>query len=170
MIDSITVPLNAFDLNGLFDAYRAFYGRWTGEGSDPNTSLFLLTRYGDTPLPMSEEVDPVKTLIGQLGMVFVPIHEPAATDKVKVIDGTEADASQLDIGVMDLYGLLLEAHEGEISVHPALYDGSSGPYPTATIQGTCSLLDGVIAQFRRRFLRGGQRTVRGGPSNRPIDS
>jgi hypothetical protein len=153
MIDTLTVPLGSFDLFGFLDAYRAFVARWAGEGVSAVSSLFILRRHGDTPRPMPGGVDPIKALLEQGNLVFVPVHEPAAADTVRLIDGSEVETERLDIGVADLYGFLLERHDGNLSLHPALYDGTSGPFPTLDLQGTCSVLDEQVSRFSRQFLR-----------------
>ena len=39
MIDTITVPLDEFDLPGFIDAYRDFYRSWAGDDLDPDASV-----------------------------------------------------------------------------------------------------------------------------------
>jgi hypothetical protein len=85
-------------------------------------------------------------------MVFVPGHEPPAGEAALVIDGSEVEAGRLDIGGSDLYGFLLEVHEDKLSLHPALYDGSSGPAPALDLQARCGVLDDRMAAFARQFV------------------
>jgi hypothetical protein len=160
MIDTLSVPLKSFDLAGFFEAHRAFVARWSGEEADADASLFILTRHGETPLPMPSGIDPIKVLLQQGSLVFVPFHEPPVAQTARLIDGSQVDSEQLDIGVNDLYGLLLERHDDMLSLHPALYDGS-GPVPTLDIQGSCGILDAAMVGFVGRCLprKGGAEPV-----------
>jgi hypothetical protein len=94
-----------------------------------------------------------EALLEHQAKVFFPMHEPLADEMALCIDGARRRVEDFDIGVADAYGFLVEVHDGQVSLHPALYDGSSGPLPTITLQGQCSVLDGCMEKFARRFVK-----------------
>ena len=53
MIETLTVPLGRFDLEGVIETYRAFFRRWSGIAHDPDASLSALERFGETPTPLA---------------------------------------------------------------------------------------------------------------------
>ena len=64
-----------------------------------------------------------------------------------------ANASdEFDIGVADGYGFLVEVRDGNVNLHPALYDGSSGPIPSIDLQAHCSVMDEKMKAFAQRFI------------------
>ena len=54
MIDTLTVPIERFDLAGFIGAYRRFYRRWVGGEADPDIAVTALERHGDTPESLAE--------------------------------------------------------------------------------------------------------------------
>jgi hypothetical protein len=153
MIESLTVPLDQFDLDGFIEAYRGFYRKWAGDDIDPDASVTVMEKFDDTPAPFDEDRDLVEELVERGWKLFFQMHEPLADDRALCIDGKRRDADKFDIGVADGYGFLVEVHDGQISLHPALYDGSSGPFPTVDLQGRCSVLDECMEKFARRFVK-----------------
>lgn len=153
MIETLTAPLGQFDLDGFVSAYSGFFHRWAGDASEPDASLSILARFDDTPTPFPQGESVTEALLEHGGKVFFPMHEPLADDQALCIDGKRRKADSFDIGVADAYGFLVEVHDGLISLHPALYDGTSGPFPTIDLQGQCSALDGCMEQFARRFVK-----------------
>ena len=63
-------------------------------------------------------------------------------------------SDDFDIGVADGYGFLVEVRDGQVNLHPALYDGSSGPMPSIDLQARCSVMDAKIEGFAQRFVTG----------------
>ena len=152
MIETITVPLDEFDLAGFYEAYKDFYRKVAGDDADPDISITVMERFDSTPTPIYEDRDPLDELTGKHWLLFFQLHEPLVDDRVLCIDGVRRVSDEFDIGVADGYGFLVEVHDGKISLHPALYDGSSGPFPRIDLQGHCSVLDNCLINFARRFM------------------
>lgn len=158
MIDSLVLPLSNFDLAAFVAACRKFYREWSGEDS---LICFVvgLERYGDAPSGfLSEEVEDEEKAIWDAlvedGLkLFFMMHEPPADEQFLCIDGTKQKSDAIDIGVSDGYGFLVEVEGEKISLHPALYDGSSSPFPQLTLQGTCSVLETPMMEFLNKFVR-----------------
>jgi hypothetical protein len=151
MIDTITVPLERFDLTGFIGAYRRFHRQWAGEEADTDSSVSIMDKFGGTPEPFPEDSDLLEELAkGRL--LFFVMHEPVVAEDALSIDGSRRGVEEFDIGPADSYGFLVEVHDGQVSLHPALYDGSGGR-PTLDLQGKCSLLDNGMERFARRFVR-----------------
>ena len=95
-------------------------------------------------------------LIENHKLVFFPFHEPITADEIKCLDGStyidDEDDPKIDIGVADNYGYLVEVREGSITFYPALYDGSSGPLPSLTVQHECGVFDDQMESFLERFV------------------
>jgi hypothetical protein len=154
MIDSLTVPLIQFDLEGFIEAYRRFYRAWAGDEFDPAFSVPVLQRHGDTPMVLLEDRDLLGELLDQGWLLFFAMHEPLAAQTALCIDGVRRACAEFDIGVSDSYGFLVEVEDYLISLHPALYDHSSREVPTLDLQGRCSVLDGCMDRFVRGFIQG----------------
>jgi hypothetical protein len=154
MIDSITVPVDDFDLDGFLAAYRRFYREWS-ERDDAEYSVVVQLRHGDTPVPVYEDRDLSDELLYRGWLLFFPMHESLAGEEALCIDGVRRDIGEFDIGVADNYGFLVEVRDGKISLHPALYDGS-GNVPRLDLQGRCSVLDEAMERFARSFVSGGE--------------
>jgi hypothetical protein len=152
MIESITVPLEDFDLAGFLDAYRGFYREWAGS-DDAEFSVVVQQRHGEIPTPLYEDRDLLDELLYRRWLLFFPVHEPLSDETALCIDGVRRKSGDFDIGVADSYGLLVEVRDGEVSLHPALYAGS-GNVPSLDLQGRCSILDGCMDEFVRRFIQG----------------
>jgi hypothetical protein len=152
VIDSLTVPIEEFDLEGFLEAYRRFHRDWAGDDR-ADLSVDVLKRHGDTPLSLYEGRDLRGELLERGWLLFFPLHEPLATETALCIDGTRRRSEEFDIGVTDGYGFLVEVSEGQISLHPALYDHSSGAVPRLELQGRCSCLEEMMSRFGRRFVR-----------------
>ena len=150
MIDTTTVPIHSFDLQGFLDAYRAFYRSWSGE-ADADLSVTVAKRFGDVPMPLYEDRDLLEEL-EQGWLLFFQLHEPLADEKVLCIDGSRELSDRFDIGVADGYGFLVEVRDGNVNLHPALYDGSSGPMPSIDLQAHCSVMDEKMEAFAQRFV------------------
>jgi hypothetical protein len=153
MIDSLTVPLIQFDLEGFIDAYRRFYRAWAGADVDPDFSVPVMQRHGETPMVLFEERDLLGEILDREWLLFFAMHEPLAGETALCIDGVRRKSADFDIGVSDNYGFLVEVEDYLISLHPALYDGTSGTVPTLDLQGRCSVLDDCMEDFARRFVR-----------------
>jgi hypothetical protein len=153
MIETLTVPLGRFDLDGFVAAYCGFYHRWAGDSSEPDASLWVVTRFDDTPTPFPQGESVTEALLEHGGKVFFPMHEPLADDRALCIDGARLFSEDFDIGVADAYGFLVEVHDGQVSLHPALYDGTSDPFPTIDLQGHCGVLDECMERHARRFVK-----------------
>lgn len=151
LIESISMPLEAFDLEGFLFAYRRFYRDWSGDDR-AEFSVSVLRRHGDTPETLYEDRDLNDELLYRRWLLFFPMHEPPAADSILCIDGIRRGQEELDIGVADNYGFLLEVQDDEISLHPALYDGLSGTIPTLNLQGRCSVLDRPMEEFAQKFV------------------
>lgn len=152
MIDTITTPLQKFDLQGFVDAYREFYRSWSGDDIDPDHSVTVAERFGDVPMPLYEDRDLVSELTERRWLLFFQLHEPLADDTALCIDGKREQADDFDIGVADGYGFLVEVADGNVNLHPALYDGSSGPMPSIDLQAHCSVMDEKMKAFAQRFM------------------
>lgn len=153
MIETLTVPFVKFDLAAFIEAYRTFFREWAGDDIDPDASILVMEGFGSTPTPLYEDHDLVEELTEKGWKLFFQMHQPLAQDRAICIDGNRREADAFDIGVADGYGFLVEVHDGQISLHPALYDGSSGPFPTIDLQGHCSVLDGCMENFAQQFVR-----------------
>jgi hypothetical protein len=152
MIDTITVPLDEFDLHGFIAAYREFYRSWAGDELDPDDSVTVALRFGDVPMPRNEDRDLLSELTELGWLLFFQLHEPLADDTALCIDGSRESSDSFDIGVADGYGFLVEVRDGQVQLHPALCDGSSGPVPSLDLQAHCSVMDAKMKGFARRFV------------------
>jgi hypothetical protein len=153
MIETLTVPQERFDLEAFLESYRQFYREWAGDGIDPDASVLVIETFDSTPTPLFEDRDLAEELVERGWKLFFQVHEPLAPEVVLCIDGKRRLTEDFDIGEADGYGFLVEVHDGQISLHPALYDGSSGPYPHIEVQGRCSVLDESMAEFAQKFVR-----------------
>jgi hypothetical protein len=158
MIDSLTLPLSDFDLPAFIAAYRKFCRKWSGESSV--THLIVgMKKHGDIPSNFLEEdagdeEGAIHAALTKEGLkVFFMLHEPTADDRFLCIDGKKRESEDLDINLEDGYGLLVEVEGDKISLHPALYDGSSRSIPQLTLQGTCSVMEGPMMEFVTTFIR-----------------
>lgn len=158
MIDSLTLPISKFDLKSFISEYRKFYRKWSGSDS---LAYFIvgMEKHGDIPTNFLDdgEDDQEKAVHAALtsygAKVFFMLHEPAADDRFLCIDGKKRDSEDLDINLEDGYGFLVEVDGENISLHPALYDGTDDP-PQLTLQGTCSVLEKPMMEFVQQFVRG----------------
>ena len=155
MIDTITVPLAKFDLPGFLDAYREFYRSWAGDNTDDvdaDKSVTVCERFVDVPLPVYEDRDLISELTERGWLLFFQLHEPLVDDTVLCIDGSREPSDDFDIDVADGYGFLVEVRSGIVTLHPAFYDGSSGPIPSLELQAHCNVMDAKMTAFARRFI------------------
>ncbi|MEZ6141698.1 MAG: hypothetical protein R3B84_14090 [Zavarzinella sp.] len=153
MIDNISVPLREFDLDGFVNAYRAFYNKWAGDDTDANCSVCFMESFASIPMPNHDGLDLVYVILNKKMMVFFQLHEPLVDEKALCIDGERRKTDDFDIGLADGYGFLVELEDQHITLYPALYDGSSGPLPTITLQGTCALLEKWMVTYAERFIK-----------------
>ena len=159
MIDSVTLPLSSFDLSAFIAAYRKFCRKWSGQASVAHL-IVGMKRHGDMPTNFLEEdaTDEEKAILDALtedGLkVFFMMHEPTADERFLCIDRKKRDSDDLDINLEDGYGFLVEVEDNKISLHPALYDGSSCSIPQLTLQGTCSVVEGPMMEFINTFIPG----------------
>jgi hypothetical protein len=157
MIDSLSLPLSQFDLRSFIRQYRQFYRTWSG---DDSLAYFIVgvEKHDDIPTNFLADDDEDQeeaiheALTSDGAKVFFMLHEPAADERFLCIDGKKRDSEELDIGLEDGYGFLVEVNGENLSLHPALYDGSDDP-PSLMIQGTCSILEGPMMEFVQRFVR-----------------
>lgn len=152
MIATITVPLDEFDLRGFIDAYREFYRSWADDDISPDQSVTVAERFGDVPMPVYDDRDLFEELTEQAWLLFFQLHEPLAAETAFCIDGKREQSEEFDIGVTGAYGFLVEVHDGQVSLHPALYDGSSGPLPRFDLQAHCSVMDEKMKSFAEQFI------------------
>ena len=152
MIDTYTYSPEHFDLDAMFEAYCDFVRSWDYD-VDPVESVILLDGFDAVPMPNYDGIAPRSALVEDGTLVFLGLHQTPADDTTLCVDGTHEDSDNLDIGLGDVYGILVELRDGTLSIHPALYDGSSGPRPSVTIQGTCSCMEKRIDKFVRRFAQ-----------------
>jgi hypothetical protein len=111
-------------------------------------------RFGDTPLSVYEGRDLRGELLERGWLLFFPVHEPLATETALCIDGERRDSGEFNIGVADEYGFLVEVGGDRITLHPALYDGSSRTIPALDLQGRCgTVIEDMMERFGRRFVR-----------------
>jgi hypothetical protein len=157
MIESLTVPIADFQLEPFIHEYTRFYRKYSGS-DDVLEGTVAMERFGDTPssCPLEEALSEEQSLVHcllELGLkVFFMMHEPPADERFLCIDGKRRKSDDLDIGVDDGYGFLVEVDGDTISLHPALYDGSSGPVPRIDLQGTCSILEEPMKAFVAKFV------------------
>ena len=152
MIESITIEREQFDLEAFYDAYKAFYREWAGSAADPDHSLPVMEQFGAEPRTLYEDRDPLDELTNRQWMLFFPLHEPVLEKTVLCVDGIRRPSDQFDIGIADNYGFLVEVHDGQVSLHPALYDVLSNPIPSIDLQGRCSVMDQCLKEFAHRFI------------------
>ena len=149
-------PLSAFALGQFLAAYTEFYQWWSESEVDGSLAVSLIDRFGDTPVPSHKECDWAEMLIDHGKLVFFPFHEPITDDEIKCLDGStyqdDEDDANIDIGVADNYGYLVEVRDGTITFYPALNDGSSGPLPTVDVQHECGVFDEQMGAFLDRFV------------------
>lgn len=157
MIDSLTIPWSQFDLAGFISAYQDFHRDWSGRDS---VAYFIvgMKRYDSIPGNFldDDDPDPSSSIAEHLhdGLkVFFMMHEPPADDQFLSVDGQKRNSEDLDIGLEDGYGFLVELDDQIIHLHPALYDGSDAP-PSITLQGACCILEEPMMSFVQRFVRG----------------
>ena len=152
-----TIPLSEFRLDDFLAAYTAFHRRWSGTDDLGSAAVYLVDKLGDTPMPSDEERDLAASLVENGRLVFFPFHEPITGDEVKCLDGSvvvdDADDPQLDIGVADSYGYLVEVRDRQITIRRALYDGSSGPVPTVEVVDGGGVFDERMGVYLERFVR-----------------
>ena len=86
-------------------------------------------------------------------MVFFQIHEPVCDDEALYIDGKRRESEDFDIKFADGYGFLVEVEGQNISLNPALYDGSSNSKPNIKLLGTCSILEKCMNSFIQKFIK-----------------
>lgn len=153
MIDTLQVPLDQFDLDAFLEGYRRLYRCWAGEEDDPDQSVTVAERFGDPPVPVDGDRDLRKELLDHGWLLFFQMHEPLADDTALCIDGTRVSSDKFDIGVADGYGFLVEIRDDVVSLHPALYDGSSGPIPSLDLQAHCSVLEEKMKRFAESCIR-----------------
>ena len=160
MIDSLVLPLSDFDLPAFIAAYRKFCRKWSGESSVSHLIVGLKT-HGDTPTAFldedasdEDEDEAILNALTEGGLrIFFMLHEPAADDRFLCIDGKKRNSEDLDVNLEDGYGFLVEVEGDKIGLHPALYDGSSRSLPQLTLQGTCSVMEGPMMEFVKKFTR-----------------
>ena len=116
------------------------------------TALLWRCDSGDVPMPRNEDRDLISELTELGWLLFFQLHEPLANDTAQCIDGSREPSEAFDIGVADGYGFLVEVRDGNVHLHPALYDGSSGPVPSLDLQALCSVLDEKMQAFAQRFV------------------
>lgn len=151
MLQSIVVDREKLDLAGMLGAYRAFWEEL--DWDVPAEACASLAEGLDaTPVPNDEEVDLQSALLEDGLWVFLPIHEPCVEDVFRCIDGRKYKTKKFDIGEMDSYGVLLEPRGKQIALHPALYDGSSGPFPTLKIDETASVVEKALESYMTRYI------------------
>ena len=155
MIDTIKVPLENFDLKGFIDEYREFYRSWAGDEADPDLSVSIANPFGDVPMPLHEKADLVEGTVDEGWLVFLQLHEPLADGAALYVGGTREPSEKCDIGVADGYGFLVEVRDGMVSLHPALYDGSSELEPSLDLQAQCSVMDEKMRAFAERHIKRG---------------
>ena len=151
--------MDQVDLEAFLDAYKTAVGLWDEYlANDPYAICSIMENFDDTPMPAAniDETDR-KDLASRLAdddwLVFFPMHQAAADEHVRCIDGSEAATDDLDIGVADAYGFLVEVRDGQVHFHPAFYDGSSNMRPKIDLQAHCSVLDDKMETFVRRFVQ-----------------
>lgn len=152
MIDTINVPLDAFDLQGFIAGYREFYQSWAGDEIDADASVIVVKQFGEVPLPLYEDRDLMSELTERGWLLFFQLHEPLADDTALCIDGSHVASDDFNIGIAAGYGFLVEIRDGNVNLHPALYDGYSGPLPSINLQAHCSVLDEKMKAFAQRFI------------------
>ena len=154
MVENIVVPLDEYDLAGFIDAYRTFYATYS-EAEFADQSIPMLREHAGIPENDYGERDPLAELLSGEWKLFFQMHEPLVDDDALCIDGERRDSDDFDIGESDAYGFLVEVIDGNVHLQPALYDGSSGPFPSITLQGTCSVVEDAMRTFAERFRRVG---------------
>jgi hypothetical protein len=78
MIETLTAPLDQFDLTGVIEAYRTFYRHWAGDVSDPDASVTAMKSLDTTPKPLCEDRDLVEDLVERGWKLFFQMHQPLA--------------------------------------------------------------------------------------------
>lgn len=155
MIDTFEFPLDRFDLDGFIEGYRQMYRSWSGEDADADASVPVMDGFEGIPMPKLVNRDLKRELVDDHKLLFFQMHEPVATDEVLCIDGSRQDGDAFDIGVSDGYGFLVEVDGDRISLHPALYDGSSDMSPRLTprihLQAHCAALDEIMAKYAKQW-------------------
>ena len=153
MIESLTVPLEQFDLAGFIKAFRKVARKWVSRETGPDACVLVMEEFDHPPVTVFEGRELVEELVGRGWKLFFPMHEPAAAERPLCIDGKRRKADDFELGEADNYGFLVEVHGDRISLHPALYESGYGPFPTITLQGRCGVLDDCMKAFARRFVR-----------------
>ena len=167
-METITIPLERFELDRFVAAYEQFHG------GRPGGAACVMERSGDTPVPLSnidtDEIvrgaspdrGPIQRMVldGQK-LVFLDFHEAFADTNVRCLDGdtydddeAPSDSDRLDIGVADSYGYVVEVRDGNVNLYSGLYDGSSGPFPTVELQHKNGIFDQRMTTFAMGFVRG----------------
>ena len=153
MIESLTVPLEQFDLDGFIEAVRKVARKWVSRGRGPDACVLVMEKFDYPPVTVFEGRELVEELVARGWKLFFPTHEPAAAERPLCIDGKRRKADDFELGEADNYGFLVEVHGDHISLHPALYESGGGPFPAITLQGRCGVLDACMTAFARRFVR-----------------
>jgi hypothetical protein len=71
MQDTITCPIDQFDLDGFVEACREFYASWSGCGDQFDRSVCIMHHWDDLPMPNHEGRD-VRELIRD-GVLVYPV-------------------------------------------------------------------------------------------------
>jgi len=153
MIESLTVPLEQFDLAGFIKAFRKVARKWVSRETGPDACVLVMEEFDYPPVTLFEGRELVEELVDRGWKLFFPMHEPAAAERPLCIDGKRRRADDFALGEVDNYGFLVEVHGDHISLHPALYESGCGPSPTITLQGRCGVLDDCMTAFAKRFVR-----------------
>jgi hypothetical protein len=153
MIESLTVPLQHFDLTGFIKAFRKVAVKWVGPEIGPDASVLIMEKFDYPPETVFEGRKLVEELVDRGWKLFFPTHEPAAAERPLCIDGKRRSADDFWLGEADNYGFLVEVHDDQISLHPALYESVCSQFPRITLQGRCGVLDDCMTVFARRFVR-----------------
>src|SRR5438105_979275 len=98
MIDTLTVPLDEFDLAAFVEAYRTFYRQWAGDGGNPDQSVPVMGEFDSTPAPCHGDRDLAGELVERGRKLFFQVHEPLADEQALCIDGRRRGADDFDIG------------------------------------------------------------------------
>ena len=78
------------------------------------------------------------------------MHGPLEPDGTMCIDGMWRDSESFRLPPADRYGFLLEAHEGQLSLHPARYDSS---LPLVELEMHCGPLDACMRRLALDLVR-----------------
>jgi hypothetical protein len=147
VIDTYQCSKLRFDYQELKRRFEAFLSAEDDPAVGFDDWVCVFKEWGAPPMPGMNIQATLDEMVDDGLRVFLPVHFPTLDEPVLCIDLERRDPDDFDIGVSDSYGFVLELDGENVLLHPALYDGTSGPIPRIYLQATCSCMEEPMRQF-----------------------